>query len=373
MWAYKHTVRALVWGLLLVLAAPAQVYAERIKDLVSIGGVRDNPLIGYGLVVGLDGSGDQTTQAPFTTQSLKSTLTQLGVTIPPGVNPQLKNAAAVIVQATLPPFSKTGQRIDVTVSSIGNAASLRGGSLLLTPLKGVDGNIYAIAQGNLAVGGLSVDSTGGSSITVNIPSAGRIPNGAIVEREVPTPFGRTGTLNLNLHNPDFTTIKRVVAAINNVMGPEVAAPLDAATITLRMPQSGMSHVGFISEVENIEVAPAEGAARVIVNSRTGTVVIGANVRVLAAAVSHGNLSVTVTNEPTVSQPGALSGGETTTVTRSSIDVTAENNPMFLFEPGVSLRDIVRAVNSVGASPGDTVAILQALKAAGALRAQLIII
>ncbi len=371
--AVKHTVRAFVWGFLLVLLAPGQVYAERIKDLVSIGGVRDNPLIGYGLVVGLDGSGDQTTQAPFTTQSLKSTLTQLGVTIPPGVNPQLKNAAAVIVQATLPPFTKTGQRIDVTVSSIGNAASLRGGSLLLTPLKGVDGNIYAIAQGNLAVGGLSVDSTGGSSITVNIPSAGRIPNGAIVEREVPTAFGRTGTLNLNLHNPDFTTVKRVVTAINGVMGPQVAAPLDAATVTLRMPQSGLSHVGFISEIENIEVSPAEGAARVIVNSRTGTVVIGANVRVLAAAVSHGNLSVTVTNDATVSQPGALSAGETTTVVRSDIDVSAENNPMFLFEPGVSLRDIVRAVNSVGASPGDTVAILQALKAAGALRAQLIII
>ena len=228
--AVKNTVRAFVWGFLLALLAPGQVCAERIKDLVSLGGVRDNPLIGYGLVVGLDGSGDQTTQAPFTTQSLKSTLTQLGVTIPPGVNPQLKNAAAVIVQATLPPFTKTGQRIDVTVSSIGNAASLRGGSLLLTPLKGVDGNIYAIAQGNLAVGGLSVDSTGGSSITVNIPSAGRIPNGAIVEREVPTAFGRTGTLNLNLHNPDFTTVKRVVTAINGVMGPQVAAPLDLSLI-----------------------------------------------------------------------------------------------------------------------------------------------
>ncbi|MBT6277869.1 MAG: flagellar basal body P-ring protein FlgI, partial [Chromatiales bacterium] len=310
--------RKLFLGCLAVFAAAvggvAPVYAERIKDLVSISGVRDNQLVGYGLVVGLPGTGDQTTQAPFTTQSLKSMLNRLGVTVPANVNPQLKNVAAVAVHAKLPPFFKPGQNIDIAVSSIGNAKSLRGGSLLLTPLQGIDGKVYAIAQGNLVVGGLSVDAEGGTSVTVNIPSAGRIPNGATVERSVPTPFGVANTLTLNLHRPDFTTVRRVVAAVSAGMGAGVATPIDGASISLRMPRSAAQHVEFISMVENLEVEPAEAAARIVVNSRTGTVVIGRHVRVLAAAVSHGNLSVTVSNEQQVSQPAPLSPqGQTTVV------------------------------------------------------------
>jgi flagellar P-ring protein FlgI len=356
-----------------LLAVPA-VQADRIKDLVSIGGVRDNQLVGYGLVVGLDGTGDQTTQAPFTIQSLKSMLNRLGVTVPANVNPQLKNVAAAAIHATLPPFVKPGQTIDVTVSSIGNAKSLRGGTLLITPLQGIDGQVYAIAQGNLLVGGLSVDAQGGTSVTVNIPSAGRIPNGATVERAVATPFGTAGTLTLNLNTPDFTTVRRVVAAVEREVGAGIATPMDGASLSLRMPRDPLQHVGFISIIENLQVEPAEAPARIVVNSRTGTVVIGRHVRVQAAAVSHGNLSVTVTNEQQVSQPEALSPqAQTAIVNQGAIDIEEERNPMFLFKPGIALGDIVRAVNNVGASPGDLVAILQALKAAGALRAQLIVI
>ncbi|MEM7406006.1 MAG: flagellar basal body P-ring protein FlgI [Pseudomonadota bacterium] len=369
---FQRLSRWLVIAIGCALCLPVQ--AERIKDLVSIGGIRDNPLTGYGLVVGLVGTGDQTTQAPFTSQSLRSMLNQLGVSLPANVNLQVNNVAAVAVHATLPAFAKPGQKIDVNVSSIGNSSSLRGGTLLLTSLKGIDGNVYAVAQGNLTVGGLSVNSDGGTSLTVNIPSAGRIPNGAQVERSVPTRFGRTNTLTLNLHTPDFTTVQRIVETIGDSIGKDVATPVDATSISLRMPEDPGSHVQFVSMVENLEVNPAEGPARIIINSRTGTVVIGRHVRVLAAAVTHGNLSVTVTNDNQVSQPNALAqGGQTTQTTQSSIDVVEDRNPMFLFAPGVSLDDIVRAVNQVGASPGDLVAILQALKAAGALRAEIVVI
>jgi flagellar P-ring protein FlgI len=358
---------------LLAIAVSAS-HAERIKDLVSIGGVRDNPLTGYGLVVGLVGSGDQTTQAPFTTQSLKSMLKQLGVALPANINPQVNNIAAVAVHAMLPAFVKPGQTIDINVSSIGNAKSLRGGSLLMTPLKGIDGKVYAIAQGNLAVGGLSVSSDGGTSLTVNVPSSGRIPSGAIVERTVGTPFGRSDNLLLNLHNPDFTTVQRIVAIVEKRFGAGAARSVDAATVRLRMPSNPGQHVAYISKIENLEIVPAEGAARIIINSRTGTVVIGRHVRVLAAAVTHGNISVTVSNDNQVSQPNALSeGGQTAAVTQSTIDVVEDRKPMFLFKPGVSLDDIVRAVNRVGASAGDLIAILQALKSAGALRATITVI
>ncbi len=348
-------------------------YAERIKDVANIAGVRDNQLIGYGLVVGLDGTGDQTTQTPFTIQSLDSMLKQFGISLPPGSNPQLKNIAAVVVHATLPPFAKPGQQIDITVSSLGNSKSLRGGSLLMTPLKGIDGNIYAIAQGNLVVGGFGVETSDGSSISVNIPSAGRIPNGAIVERTVPTTFGQTESIVLNLHRPDFTTANRMAEAINEWVGLGTAKPLDGTSVSVSAPMEYSQRVAFVSLLENITFEPDTAAAKVIVNSRTGTVVINRYVTVNEAAVSHGSLVVTITDNPIVSQPGAFSDGSTAVIPSSDISVTQEDNRMFLFNPGVSLDDVVRAVNQVGAAPGDLVAILEALKEAGALRAELIII
>ncbi len=355
------------------LAGVAAAHAERIKDLSGIAGVRDNQLVGYGLVVGLDGTGDQTSQTPFTIQTVRNMLLQMGVTTPELSNPQLKNVAAVLVHATLPPFSKPGSTIDVTVSSIGNAKSLRGGSLIMTPMKGADGGIYAMAQGNMVVGGFGAQTKDGSSITVNVPSVGRIPNGATVEREVVTPFLTESALTLNLHSPDFTTATRMARAIDGVLGAGSAQALDSASVRVVSPANPEQRASFMSLVENIELAPGEAPARVIVNSRTGTVVISSKVQVSAAAVTHGSLTVSISNQPIVSQPGALSGGQTAVVANSSIDVKQEKNRMFLFNPGVSLNDIVQAVNKVGAAPGDLVAILEALKQAGALRAELIII
>ena len=347
--------------------------AERIKDISSFAGVRNNQLLGYGLVVGLDGTGDQTSQTPFTIQSLKSFLKQYGVTIPPDVNPQLKNVAAVTVHAELSPFAKPGQSIDITVSSLGNAKSLRGGSLLITPLKGIDGQVYAIAQGNLVVGGLGVQGSDGSSISINVPSAGRIPNGATVERAVPSPFASSEHLYLNLHAADFTTAKRVQNRINKHFKDQIAYAIDAVTVKVNAPFESASRVSFIADLENIELIPGNAPAKVIVNSRTGTVVIGSNVNVTPAAVTHGSLAVTITSDPLVSQPEEFSLGETAVVDRTNIEVAQESNRMFLFGPGVTLNEIVNAVNQVGAAPGDLVAILEALKQAGALRAELIII
>jgi len=348
-------------------------HAERIKDVSAIQGVRVNQLVGYGLVVGLDGSGDQSTQTPYTAQSLKSMLTQLGVTLPPNVNPQPKNVAAVSISAELPPFAKPGQTIDVTVSSIGNAKSLRGGTLLLAPLKGADGNVYAIAQGNLLVSGLGAQGADGSKITINIPSAGRIPNGATVEREVPNNFHNGNLIVLNLHTSDFTTAQRMAQAINRAFGGDTASPLDATSVRVRAPLDPGQKVSFMAMLENLELDPGEAPARVIINSRTGTVVIGNHVRVLPAAVSHGNLIVTITESPQASQPAPFSGGQTTIVQNSNIKVEQEKNRMFLFKTGTTLDEIVRAVNQIGAAPGDVVAILEALKQAGALRAELIVI
>jgi flagellar P-ring protein precursor FlgI len=346
------------------------VLAERIKDVANIAGVRENQLIGYGLVVGLDGTGD--TSTPFTVQSLQSMLKQFGISLDT-VPSSLKNVAAVIIHAMLPPFAKPGQQIDITVSSLSNSKSLRGGSLLISPLKGVDGNIYALAQGNVVVGGFGVSTDDGSSISVNVPSAGRIPNGAIIERSVPTSFGQSGSIVLNLHRPDFTTSTRMADAINEWIGLGTAQAIDATSVQITAPEDYSQRVAFASLLENITFEPGSAPARVIVNSRTGTVVISKHVTVDEAAVSHGSLIVTITENPIISQPGAFSDGTTVNQTSQDISVEQEENRMFLFNPGVSLDDLVRAVNQVGAAPGDLVAILEALKEAGALRAQLIII
>lgn len=372
----KYLVRhALLIGLLMVAFVTEQAHADRVKDIASVAGVRNNQLVGYGLVVGLNGTGDQTTQTPFTVQSIINMLTEFGVTVPDGVTLQLKNVAAVTVHADLPPFAKPGQTIDVTVASMGNAKSLRGGSLLMAPLRGADGSIYAIAQGNLVVGGFGASGADGSSVTVNIPSAGRIPNGATVERSVSNEFLSSNTIVLNLHSPDFTTSNRLAATINSIMGPGTAQSLDAVSVQVRAPASPAQRTGFVAALEELEVEPGEAQARVIVNSRTGTVVIGSNVRVTPAAVSHGSLVVTISERPFVSQPQApfSDAGETVTLPDSDVSISQEGASMFLFEPGTSLDEIVRAVNRVGAAPGDLVAILEALKQAGALRAELVVI
>ena len=364
----------LFFALVSVLLASPPATAERIKDMAQIQGVRTNQLVGYGLVVGLDSTGDQTSQAPFTIQSLNNMLAQLGVTVPPGVTPQLKNVAAVAVHAVLPAFVKPGQTIDITVNSIANAKSLRGGSLLVTPLHGLDGQIYAIAQGNLIVSGFGVEGTDGSKLTVNVPSSGRIPNGATVERAVPSQLAQGDSITLNLNDPDFTTATRLVASVNKGMGDGVATILDGASIRVRAPIDITQRVAFLSMVENLEVEPGAASAKVIINSRTGTVVISSHVIVTPAAVSHGSWAVTIKEEQTVSQPNPLSKlGQTVVLNNSTIKVDQGSNRMFLFKPGVELDQIVRAVNDVGAAPGDLVAILEALREAGALQAELVVI
>lgn len=361
------------WLFLSLIWLSQPVWAERVKDMVSIAGVRENQLIGYGLVVGLDGTGDQTTQTKFTTQSFKSMLARMGVQIPDADDPKLKNVAAVMVHATLPAFTKPGQSIDVTVSSIANAKSLRGGTLLMAPLKGIDGEVYAIAQGNLVVGGFGAQGSDGSKITVNVPSVGLIPNGALVEKAVPMDFTHGDTITLNLNRPDFTTSQRLVRAINDLLGAKTAVAQDPTSVMVNAPKSPDQRVAFVSLLENIEVQPGEAAARIVVNSRTGTVVIGKHVRVYPAAVTHGSLTVTIRENPEVTQPNALAGGQTAVTANTEIDITQENSKMFLFDPGVNLDEIVQAVNEVGAAPGDLMAILEALKQAGALQAEFIVI
>ncbi len=365
---------AVCLGAALLLGAQTTL-AERVKDLASVAGVRDNQLVGYGLVVGLNGTGDQTTQTPFTVQSIINMLTQFGITIPPGTNLQLKNVAAVTVHADLPAFAKPGQKVDVTVSSIGNAKSLRGGSLLMAPLRGADGNVYVVAQGNLVVGGFGASGADGSSVTVNIPSSGRIPSGGTVERAVKNQFLTRDSIVLNLHTPDFTTSTRLAAQINSTLGDGTAVAVDAVSVNVRPPADATQRTAFVAALENLDVEPGDAQARVIINSRTGTVVISSNVRVTPAAVSHGSLVVTISETPGVSQPIApfSDAGETVTLSDSEVAIEQEEGSMFLFEPGTSLDEIVQAVNRVGAAPGDLVAILEALKQAGALRAELVII
>lgn len=371
--AMKNCLTKITAVVVVLLVCSGAAFAERIKDLASIAGVRSNQLVGYGIVVGLDGTGDQTSQTPFTTQSILSMLAQFGVTLPPGTSPQLKNVAAVSIHADLPAFAKPGQAIDVTVSSLGNAKSLRGGSLLMAPLKGADGKVYAVAQGNLIVGGLGVSGSDGSKITVNIPSVGRIPGGAMIERSAPTKFGEEQYVVLNLHRPDFTTARRVSEAINATLGMEAASPIDGSSIGVAAPRDFGQRVSFVSMVENLTLEPGVAPARVIVNSRTGTVVIGQHVRVTSAAVTHGSLTVTITERPVISQPAPLAAGTTVVAPAADIEIKEDSGRMFVFEPGVSLDEIVRAVNQVGAAPGDLVAILQALKEAGSLRAELLVI
>ena len=371
--ATKRRIGAVLGALALLAAALAPAHAERIKDLAQVGGVRGNALVGYGLVVGLDNSGDRTSQAPFTVQSLKNMLGELGVNVPANVNPQLKNVAAVAIPAELPPFAKPGQTIDITVSSIGNAVSLRGGSLLMAPLKGADGQVYAIAQGNLVVGGFGAQGKDGSRVSVNIPSVGRVPNGATVERAVPSALDGGGDITLNLHRNDFTTVSRMVDALNNAFGAGAARAVDGVTVSVAAPADPGARIGFLARVENLELTPGSAPAKVIVNARTGTVVIGSQVRVMPAAVAHGALTVTIAESVDVSQPNAFGGGQTVVAPSSTVSTSQEGSRMFKFEGGTTLDEIVRAVNEVGAAPGDLIAILEALRQAGALRAELEVI
>ncbi|MCQ8867844.1 flagellar basal body P-ring protein FlgI [Vibrio splendidus] len=353
---------------MLFLATSA--HAARIKDVAKVAGVRSNQLVGYGLVTGLPGTGETT---PFTDQTFNAMLQNFGIQLPPGTKPKTKNVAAVIVTAELPAFSKQGQEVDVTVSSIGSAKSLRGGTLLQTFLKGLDGQVYAVAQGNLVVSGFSAQGNDGSKIVGNNPNVGIISSGATVEQEIPTPFGRGDYITFNLIQSDFTTAQRLADAVNNFLGPQMASAVDATSVKVRAPREISQRVAFLSAIENIEFDPAEGSAKIIVNSRTGTIVVGKHVRLRAAAVTHGGMTVAIKENLNVSQPNAFSSGQTVVVPDSDIEITEGDGKMFKFEPGLTLDDLVRAVNEVGAAPSDLMAILQALKQAGAIEGQLIII
>lgn len=367
--------KRIITTLLLMLAALCGVAspatASRIKDLGTFQGVRPNQLVGYGIVVGLAGTGDDNLE--YMTQGMNGVASRFGIVLPPGVNPALKNAAAVMVTAELPAFAKPGQRMDVTVSAMGRARSLRGGTLILSPLRGADGQIYAMAQGNLVVGGLGVSAQDGSQVTVNVPSAGRIPAGATVEREVAAGFATTPTLTFNLNDTDLTTANLVAEAINRAIGQPVARAVDAVSIAIDAEPGAEQRTALMSRIENIDVTPAQAPARIVVNSRTGTVVINGAVRIGPAAVSHGRLTVAIQESPQVSQPAPFSRGQTTTTPQSAVDVQETGSPMFLLEPGARLSDIVAAVNAIGAGPSDLVAILEALKQAGALRADLVVL
>ncbi|HIF9057173.1 TPA: flagellar basal body P-ring protein FlgI [Photobacterium damselae] len=360
--------RLFVFTLSLLLAQPT--FAARIKDVSEVAGVRSNQLIGYGLVVGLAGSGETT---PFTDQSFNTMLKNFGIQLPPGTKPKTKNVAAVVVNATLPAFAKQGQHVDITVSSIGSAKSLHGGTLLQTFLKGLDGKIYAVAQGTLVVGGFSIEGADGSKIVSNTPTVGRISNGATVEQEIASPFGRGDYLTFNLFDSDFTTAQRMADAVNQFLGPDMASAIDATSIRVRAPRDVSQRVAFLSTIENLEFETADSAAKIIVNSRTGTIVVGQHVRLKPAAITHGGMTVTIKENAQVSQPNAFSQGQTVVTPNSDINVTEKNARMFVFQPGVTLDDLVRAVNQVGAGPSDVMAILQALKQAGAIEGQLIII
>jgi flagellar P-ring protein precursor FlgI len=355
---------------LLLSGLPAR--AEHVRDLAVIQGVRSNPLIGYGLVVGLDGSGDQTTQTPFTIQTLLTMLQQLGITLPPGTNPMLSNVAAVMVTAVLPPFAQPGQALDVTVSSMGNAKSLRGGTLLMTPLKGTDGQTYAVAQGNVLVGGAGA-SAGGSKIKINQLAAGRIPEGGTVERAIASPFALGDTLHLELNSSDFATAGAVAEAINTTLGENTATARDGRVIDVKAPTASNARVRFVAELENIDVRLEEPAARVVINARTGSIVMNRTVTLQPAAVAHGNLSVTITSTPMVSQPGPMSGGQTTVTQKTDIAIKQDGGVLMQMPAATSLADLVKALNSLGANPADLVSILQALKASGALRAEVEVI
>ncbi len=361
-WALAST--ALWWPL------PAQAI-KRIKEVASVQGVRSNALVGYGLVVGLDGTGDQTTQAPFTGQSVNAMLQQMGVTIPPGTSMQLKNVAAVMVTTQLPAFAQPGQTLDIAVSSVGNAKSLRGGTLIATPLKGADGQIYAMAQGNLIVGGAGA-SAGGSKVQINHLSAGRIPDGASVERAVPTPLQQGDTIQLDLNANDYNTARAVARAINGLKGDGVATPLNGRVIRVKLP-AGTDRVEFMADIENVPIDIGTPAARIVLNARTGSVVLNEAVTLGPCAVAHGSLSVTISTTPTVSQPAPFSQGQTVTGEKSDIAITQQGGALINMPAGTKLADVVKALNALGATPQDLLAILQAMKSAGALHAEIEVI
>jgi flagellar P-ring protein precursor FlgI len=370
-------IKALI-GLTVIAASaalwwPLSAHATRIKEVAAIQGVRTNQLIGYGLVVGLDGTGDQTTSAPFTAQSLAAMLQQMGVTVPPGTNMQIKNVAAVMVTAQLPPFAQPGQTIDVNVSSMANAKSLRGGTLIATPLKGADGQVYALAQGNLIVGGAGA-SAGGSKVQINHLSAGRVPEGATVERSVPTPLNQGQTLQLDLNASDYSTAREVVRAINVKMGDGTAQAINGRVVQVRMPESAEMRVAFLADIENLPLELAVPAAKVVINARTGSVVMNQSVSLSACAVAHGNLSVTINSTPVISQPAPFStGGSTVTKEKAEITIKQEAGALIQMPAGTKLADVVKALSALGATPQDLLAILQAMKSAGALNAEIEVI
>jgi flagellar P-ring protein precursor FlgI len=381
--------------LMSMMALP--VNSARIKDIATLAGVRENQLIGYGLIVGLDGTGDKTNQAPFTNQSFTNMLLDFGIRLPPNSrSSQLKNVAAVAISAKLPPFARIGQKLDVTISSLGNATSLRGGTLLMAPLRGADGKVYAMSQGSILVSGFGAQGADGSKVVVNVTSSGTIPNGATVENVIDTPFVKNGAIIFELIRPDFTTSERIEQAINRNYGAKVARALDAKAVAVKVgdiiysieraggykgdvesivnePAEKSRYVPIVSRIENIELDPGEVSAKVIVNSRTGTIVIGQNVTLSPVAVSHGNLSVIVTERPYVSQPNAFASGKTVSGKASDINVSQQANRAFVFDPAPSLNDLVESINAVGAAPSDLIAILEAIKAAGALNGDLEII
>ncbi len=376
LWSAERWLRVLIALAWLIASAalwwPDSAEAARIKELATVQGVRSNSLAGYGLVVGLDGTGDQTTSAPFTTQSINALLQQMGVTVPPGTSMQLKNVAAVMVTAQLPAFAQPGQVIDVNVSSLGNAKSLRGGLLIATPLKGADGQIYAMAQGNLLVGGAGA-AAGGSKVQINHLSAGRIPDGATVERSVPTPINQGEFMQLDLNSSDFNTAREVARAINKRMGEGLAQALDGRVVRVRMPATPDERVSFMADIENLQIERASPAARVVINARTGSVVMNNAVTLSACAVAHGSLSVTINSTPVVSQPNALAGGQTVVREKADISIKQEPGALIQMPAGTKLADVVKALNSMGATPQDLLAILQAMKSAGALNAELEVI
>ncbi len=357
--------------LLCCLLPLGAAYAARIKDISSVEGVRSNQLIGYGLVVGLPGTGEKNNA--FTEQTFRTMLNNFGIKVPDNIKPKIKDVAPVAIHADLPPFSKPGQTIDVTVSAIGEAKSLRGGTLLQSFLKGLDGRVYAVAQGSLVVGGLGAEGADGSKVVINTPTVGRIANGATVEREVPNSFSQGDTITFNLNRPDFTTARRLADVVNDLVGPNTAQALDATSVQVYAPRDPGQRVSYLATIENLEVDPANEAAKIIVNSRTGTIVIGSEVRLKPAAVSHGGLTVTIAENQQVSQPNPLSGGQTAVTNNSTINVQQAEGRMFKLDTGATLDDLVRAVNQVGVAPGDLMAILEALQQAGAIEGQLVIL
>ncbi len=369
---FKLIVLAVIFTLVLPALAPELLAQTRIRDLTSVQGVRDNQLFGYGLVVGLDGTGDQTTQTPFTSQSLISMLQQSGITVPSGSNLQLKNVAAVMVTATLPAFTQPGQTLDVTVSSIGNAKSLRGGMLLMTPLRGADGTVYALSQGSLIVGGAGA-SAGGSSQVKNHLSVGRVPNGALVERAVSTPFLQSDTLQLELHSTDFKNAATIAQTINIKLGTPVASALNGRIIQLKMPALPDERVRFLSEIQELTIDQAVAAAKVIVNARTGSVVMNQAVTLASCAVAHGNLTVKIDSAPVISQPNPLSEGQTVVGEVADIKISESGGELIEVKNSAQLSDVIKALNALGATPQDLVSILQAMKSAGSLKAELEVI